>query len=81
MSKGSYITLAQANKALPESTSASFEIVNFEKRTSTRFYSAKYGLVDLKKLSVARAKQLVALKAPFIKEKKSTAVSDKKGSK
>jgi hypothetical protein len=65
---GKYITLAQANKALPEPTAKQFEIVEFTKHTSLTFV-CQFGRVDLNNLSIARAEQLVKQNATFIQRK------------
>jgi hypothetical protein len=68
-----YLTLAELNEALPKSTAAKYRIVNMEKRTSLKFFSAKHGEIDLRTLTVQKAEQLVKNKASFIEvvEKKS----------
>jgi hypothetical protein len=67
--KEKHLTTSDLNKVLPAATAEKYEIINLTKRTKTSFVMAGFGRVDLATLSVARAAQLVARKAPFIREK------------
>ena len=55
--KETYITLAEINSALPKATAEKFKIVNMNKRTSLKVFSAKFGTIDFRTLTVARAEQ------------------------
>lgn len=67
--KAKHLTLAELNAVLPKSTAEKFEIVNMNKRTSTKFFHAKHGTIDLNTLTVAHAERLVNQKADFIQVK------------
>lgn len=62
-----HLTEVELNAALPKLTAEKFKVVNMSKRTSTRFFTAKFGLVDLSTLTVAAAESLIAKGADFIK--------------
>lgn len=70
--KAKHNTASDLNKLLPKATAEKYKIVNTGKRSSTTVYYPKFGVIDFKTLSVAKAKHLVKLKAPFIEEKTST---------
>lgn len=70
MDKGKHMSTSDLNKVLPKATAEQYKLVNLGKRTSTRIFNAKHGVVDFKSLSVARAQQLVDAGAPFIELKK-----------
>jgi hypothetical protein len=63
-----YLTLEELNAALPKSTAQKFKVVNMEKRTSTKIFSAIYGEIDFKTLTVAQAGMLVKKGANFLQE-------------
>jgi hypothetical protein len=65
-----YLTEKEFNAVLPKEVAEKFEIKKMEKRTSTKFHHPKFGLVDLSKLSIAKAEYLVSQKADFIELKK-----------
>lgn len=74
--KKKYLSVSEMNKALPANVAERFSINDkIGNRTSTRSVFAKYGEVDFKTMSLARAEQLVKLQAPFITEKAKTPVS------
>ena len=67
---GKHFSASDLNKSLPKATAEQYKIVNLQKRTSTKFFHAKYGVVNIKTLSVDRAAQLVKAGANFIEKKK-----------
>lgn len=78
MPKIKYITNSQANKALSKSVSEHFEIGELGNKQSLKWIDHKYGLVDLKGMSLARAENLVKSGCPYLKPKgKSKKDSDK----
>lgn len=75
--KGKHHTATDLNKLLPKETAELYQIVNIGKRSSTAIYHPKYGSVDFKTLSVAKAQNLMKLKAPFIELKATPKTSSK----
>jgi hypothetical protein len=68
--KPTYVTEADANNALPKEVSEQFKIVNWgDNRTSTKFYDRKFGEINLRTMSLAKAKQLVKKKCSFLEAK------------
>lgn len=68
-----YLTLADLNKALPKETAEKYKVVNIpKKRASYAIFSAKHGEVNFKKLSPARAAQLVKQNFPYLEKVKAT---------
>lgn len=77
-----YISVAELNNALPTAVSEKYVInEKIGNRSSTVTVFNKYGKVDFKNLSLARAAQLVGQGAPFISEKpqKSAKIDESKG--
>ena len=77
MSEAKYLSVKDLNKVLPEATAAEFEVVNLEKRTSTKIMTI-HGEVDFTTLTVQRARQLVNRKVPFLKVKETSKTSTTK---
>lgn len=69
MSKKKYITNSQANKALSKSVSEHFEIGELGNKQSLKWTDHKYGKIDLKGMSLARAENLVKSGCPYLKRK------------
>ena len=68
--KKKYVSLKEANAALPSEVAEKFEITNWSnKRTSTKVFYPKFGEVNFKTISVNRAAQLVKLNFPLLKAK------------
>ncbi len=66
MSDKRFLTNTDFNKALPAEVSALFKVVGLKKKSSTNIHFTKYGDVNFKTISIAKAKQLVKLKFPYL---------------
>lgn len=69
MPEAKHLSKSQMNKALPKEVAEIYEIEFEGKRSSTRFYTSTFGLIDLKTMSLRQAEDLLKRKAPFIKKK------------
>lgn len=69
MAKTKYITNSQANKALSKSVSEQYEIGELGNKQSFKWMDPKYGLIDLKEMSLAHATNLVSAGCPYLKPK------------
>jgi len=74
MATDKHLESADYNKAIPKVTAEKFKIVNMKNRTSMVVEFPVFGKIDFRTLSVRRAEQLVAQKAPFIEKKKKSEV-------
>lgn len=68
MEKSKHYTATDLNKVLPKETAEKYKLVNIGKRSTKRTYYPQFGVIDFSTLSLAKAKDLVKRKAPFIEE-------------
>lgn len=63
---------ADKNKLLPEKTAAIYKVVGMEDR-SPKIYTAKWGFVDFRTLTIPASKQLIKQGFPFLEIRKTNA--------
>lgn len=68
--KAKYLTNSDMTAMLPKATAEKYKVVNLNKRTTGAFVHAKYGAINFKTLSLAKASQLLKLKFPYLEAKK-----------
>ncbi len=68
MAKKKKYTKAEVSAMLPEKVAEKFEIVDIEFGSSRKVFP-KFGEVNFKTISEAKAEQLVKMKFPYLKKK------------
>lgn len=66
---GKMVSLADANKALNADVAAKYKVVLWEKRTTIKVYHTKYGVINLKKISLKKVEALMKAKCPVFEKK------------
>ena len=64
-----HYSVADLNSQLPEEVSKLYKVVKLGKRSSTRFMSPDFGIIDLKTISLKKVEQLIKSKCPYFESK------------
>lgn len=62
-------SLTDANKALSAEVSAKYKVVEWNKNTGIKIHHTKYGIINLKKITVKKVEALIKMKCPIFEKK------------